>query len=169
MPELEELFHVLGKQGGWSDHRVKGWRATKQEIVAMVTQSGIDPEQGLGVGELVALLIPPKSIVWKLLLGRLAELSQVFGVLCQVESSGVSTRKKKEKEHEKGEQEEQEEADQLTTTPWPKQRIEDELSVVFSLDHMQDLVKAHLMVSSIRFTGERALVRGPERERERES
>jgi len=117
----------------------------------MVSQCGVDPAAGIGPGELIALLVPAKSLLWKLLLARVAELAHVFGLLCQVESSSSQTKKKKEEptEPEAG----AEYSPSLTTTPWPKQRLEDEMSAVFSRDHLQDLVKAHLMVSSTRFTG----------------
>ena len=51
----------------------------------------------------------------------------------------------------------------LSTTPWPKLRVDDEMSAVFSRDHLQDLVKAHMMVSSTRYTG---LTRGKRAEAE---
>ena len=86
---------MTGKKGGWSDHRIKGWRPTSKEIAAMVAQCGIDLAQGLGPGELIALLIPAKSILWKLLVSRLAELAHIFGVLCQVESSSGQSKKKR--------------------------------------------------------------------------
>ena len=59
-------------------------RPTSEEIATLVARSGVDPSAGLGMGELAAVFLAPRCALWKCLLQRIAELSHLFGMLCEV-------------------------------------------------------------------------------------
>jgi hypothetical protein len=41
LDELSSLFKALGKNGGWADHRIRGWRPSPEELWSILEIEGL--------------------------------------------------------------------------------------------------------------------------------